>query len=367
LVNHKKAHSSTSADPSSTESIEEVQRRRKNSYIDSSFLEGPSMGRLIRKPDNFDYTTGQIRKHIDTWEGDDEERSPSATRELKCLLIKEFILYYNNKNTKVFDSSAKGAQEYCGPCQLSGIVSLELTGLKNPYFVLFQKIFKFKKISIIDAYLAGTSPSTWRSYKTGWNIFVRFLIEEKISNVDWEDEKTCNRIYQEFLNWAFVGRKIPASSINIACSAISKFMCAFISNFNFASSKFIRSMKRGFMMNHPKKPRYPMTWNPDVLINYYYKNNEDSLSTDEKYQFLQTKIAILLGYLHMLHSQEAWSCEITDKQELKLDFNKGCWLRTIVKNDKTSISDIWIPNIDLLIGKSSTNNNDRIADLFRLS
>jgi hypothetical protein len=257
----------------------------------------------------------------------------------KILLVKEFILYYYNKNIKIFDTLAKGAQEYCGPCQLSGIVSIELTGLKNPYFLLLQEMFKFRGISLIDAYLAGTSPSTWRS-KSGWNIFIRFLIEEKISNVDWEDEKTCNKIYQEFLNWAFVGKQIPASSINIACSAISKFICAFIPNFNFTSSKFIKSMKRGFMMNHPKKPRYPITWNPDLLIDYYYKNNGNNLSTEEKYQFLQTKIAILLGYLHMLCPQEAWSCEITDKPELKLEFNKGCWLRMIVKNDKTSISDV---------------------------
>jgi hypothetical protein len=94
------------------------------------------------------------------------------------------------------------------------------------------------------------------------------------------------------------------------------------------------------------------------LIDYYYKNNGNDFPTEEKYQFLQTKIAILLGYLHMLCPQEAWSCEITDKPELKLEFNKGCWLRTIVKNDKTSVSDVWIPNIDLLINKNSTNNND---------
>jgi hypothetical protein len=57
----------------------------------------------------------------------------------------------------------------------------------------------------------------------------------------------------------------------------------------------------------------------------------------------------LLGYLHMLWPQEAWSCELIDKSELGLEFNKVCWLRTIVKNNKTSISDIWIPNIDLMI------------------
>jgi hypothetical protein len=117
------------------------------------------------------------------------------------------------------------------------------------------------------------------------------------------------------------------------------------------------------MINHPKKPRYPITWNPDLLIDYYYKNNRDNLSMEEKYQFLQTKIAILLGYLHMLGPQDAWSCEITDKPELKVEFNKGCWLRTIVKNDKTSISYVWIPNIDLLINKDSVNNNNNNEQL----
>jgi hypothetical protein len=82
--------------------------------------------------------------------------------------------------------------------------------------------------------LSGTSESTWRSYKSGWNIFVRFLIEENNTNIDWENEKICNRIYLEFLNWAFVGKQISASSINIVCSAISKFICVFIPDFNFA-------------------------------------------------------------------------------------------------------------------------------------
>jgi hypothetical protein len=47
LVKHKRTCFSTSTDPSSTESIEEISRRRK----DSSFLEGPSMDRLTRKAD----------------------------------------------------------------------------------------------------------------------------------------------------------------------------------------------------------------------------------------------------------------------------------------------------------------------------
>jgi hypothetical protein len=118
------------------------------------------------------------------------------------------------------------------------------------------------------------------------------------------------------------------------------------------------------MTGNPKKPKYPVMWNPDLLIDYYYKNNEDSLSLKEKYQFLQTKVSIQLGYLHMLRPQEAWSCEVVDKPELQLEINKSCWLRTIFKNDKTNISDICIPNIDLLISQEIKNNNVKQKDRF---
>jgi hypothetical protein len=39
-----------------------------------------------------------------------------------------------------------------------------------------------------------------------------------------------------------------------------------------------------------------------------------------------------------------------------LEINTDCWLRTIVKNNKTSISDIWIPNVDLLISQKVKDN-----------
>jgi hypothetical protein len=76
------------------------------------------MVRLTRKNDYFDYTTGQIRKRIDTGEDDEKERTPSATREFKCQPVKEFILHFQKKGLQVFDSSARGKDEYCGPCQL---------------------------------------------------------------------------------------------------------------------------------------------------------------------------------------------------------------------------------------------------------
>jgi hypothetical protein len=109
--------------------------------------------------------------------------------------------------------------------------------MKNPYFFLFQEMFSIRGISIIDTYLNGTAESTWKSYKSGWNTFIKFLMEEKYNITDWENKKECDKIYLEFLNWAFIGKQIPPSSINIACSAVLKFICAFIPDFNFAQSK----------------------------------------------------------------------------------------------------------------------------------
>jgi hypothetical protein len=54
------------------------------------------------------------------------------------------------------------------------------------------------------------------------------------------------------------------------------------------------------MTNNPKKPKFPVMWNPDLLIDYYYQNNRNDLPLEDKYQFLQVKTAILLRYLHML-------------------------------------------------------------------
>jgi hypothetical protein len=66
--------------------------------------------------------------------------------------------------------------------------------------------------------------------------------------------------------------------------------------------------------------------------------------------FLQTKITIFTYVTTR-------SCELTEKSELGVDFNKGCWLRTIVKNNKTSMSDIWIPNIDLMVSQKIKNTD----------
>jgi hypothetical protein len=62
LVKNKRSRIITSSGSPDSESITEVSRRRKDSYFDSPLMERPSMVKLIKKPDYFDYTTEKIRK-----------------------------------------------------------------------------------------------------------------------------------------------------------------------------------------------------------------------------------------------------------------------------------------------------------------
>jgi hypothetical protein len=101
-------------------------------------------------------------------------------------------------------------------------------------------MFSYRGITLINAYLNNTTES-WRSYKSGWNTFVRFLIKQKYTNIEWESNKKCDRIYLELLNWVFVGKHIPPSSINI--TVISKFICAFIPDFNFAHINLVKNIR----------------------------------------------------------------------------------------------------------------------------
>jgi hypothetical protein len=59
------------------------------------------------------------------------------------------------------------------------------------------------------------------------------------------------------------------------------------------------------MTNNPKKPNYSTMWNPDLLIGYYQRIKCKKFLIKKKHQFLQTKLAILLNFLHILRPQEA--------------------------------------------------------------
>jgi hypothetical protein len=61
------------------------------------FLERSSIIKFIEKSNYFDYTTGKIRKSVNEGEDYEKERPSTPSRIVKCSLIKEFILWYQNQ------------------------------------------------------------------------------------------------------------------------------------------------------------------------------------------------------------------------------------------------------------------------------
>jgi hypothetical protein len=74
LVKNKKTQFISSG-PFIPENIEKISRRRKDSNFDSTFLEGPSVDKLIEKANYFEYTSGEIRIYIKEGKSNDKKRS----------------------------------------------------------------------------------------------------------------------------------------------------------------------------------------------------------------------------------------------------------------------------------------------------
>jgi hypothetical protein len=163
---------------------------------------------------------GKSESILTKGEGYEKERPSTPTRIIKCSLIKECILWLQSKTLRVFNLCEKGKGEICGPGELPIIALERLKLIKHPCFLLIQEMFFFR------------------------GVFVYFLVEESYNNSDWEDKSLCQEIYLEFLNWAFVRKEVAPSSLNIVCSAISKFLTIFILDFNFAQSNFIKNIKK---------------------------------------------------------------------------------------------------------------------------
>jgi hypothetical protein len=176
LIKNKRSHTITSSNSPNSENITEISRRRKNNYFNSALMKKPNMVKLIKKPDYFDYTPGEIRKRLDKGEGYEKARPSTPTRIIKCSLIKKCILWLHNKTLRIFNPYEKGKGEYCGPRDLPTLTLEKLNLIKHPYFLLLQEMFFYRGVSMIDAYLHRISETTLKSYRSGWKIFVYFLI-----------------------------------------------------------------------------------------------------------------------------------------------------------------------------------------------
>jgi hypothetical protein len=139
----------------------------------------------------------------------------------------------------------------------------------------------------------------------------------------------------DFITWA--SDNIKLSEINIACSAISKMFQCLLPKFPIAKIQQIISLKKGVLMSHPKQVKYLEIWD------FYYTNIfTPTFDSTAKYNFLQKKISIFLGFFFMLRPFKSYQATINRNQEHNKNPHLGYWL---VTNKKLLLSNIWIPNL----------------------
>jgi hypothetical protein len=71
----------------------------------------------------------------------------------------------------------------------------------------------------------------------------------------------------------------------------------------------ILSFKKKNLTNHPKQVKHLEIWKLDILLSYYQKTPIPTLNESERYNFLQKKIAIFLGFFFMLRPFETYQAK----------------------------------------------------------
>jgi hypothetical protein len=85
----------------------------------------------------------------------------------------------------------------------------------------------------------------------------------------------------------------------------------------------IISLKKGALMSHPKQVKCLKLWNPDLIISYYTTAFTPTIDPIARYNFLQKKIAIFLGFFFMLRPFEAYQATISRNEKNKENSQLG--------------------------------------------
>jgi hypothetical protein len=96
---------------------------------------------------------------------------------------------------------------------------------------------------------------------------------------------------------------------------------------------------------HLCQVKYLKLWNPDLVIQYYTSIYTPTADPIARYNFLQKKIAIFLGFFFMLRPFEAYQATINRNKKNNENSQLGYCLVTNLKNKKLLLSNIWIPNL----------------------
>jgi hypothetical protein len=73
-------------------------------------------------------------------------------------------------------------------------------------------------------------------------------------------------------------------------------------------------------MSNPKQVKYLKLWNPDLVISYYTSTYTPTTDLIARYNFLQKKIAIFLGFFFMLRPFEAYQAIINRSEKNQENF-----------------------------------------------
>jgi hypothetical protein len=79
---------------------------------------------------------------------------------------------------------------------------------------------------------------------------------------------------------------LPSSELNIACSAISKLFPVFHLLLSIPKIPLIKNLRRGIALQHPKRAKYKTTWDSNLLLNYYLKEETPEGNNATKIYFL---------------------------------------------------------------------------------
>jgi hypothetical protein len=77
--------------------------------------------------------------------------------------------------------------------------------------------------------------------------------------------------FQDFIASKASEENMPSSKLNIACSAISKVFSVFHSFLSVLKIPLIKGLRRGIALQHPEGVKYKITWDSNLLLNYYLK------------------------------------------------------------------------------------------------
>jgi hypothetical protein len=292
-------------------------------------MEGISMVNSSRGIHNVSNNTRRRREHSDTRKKYGKEKHVSTTWEIGSSIINEYFEYETS------NIGGSLLQAFISEKPIKNLLFLELKTL--------QDLKEMPGLRKLDLFMLSIADSTQRSYKGGWSHFVSFFIEENDPFPNWKDENECIIIFGDFITWATDNIKL--SEVNIACSVISKMFQCLQPTLGITKIQQIISLKRGALMSNPKQIKYLKLWNPDLVISYYTSTYTLTTDTIARYNFLQKKIAIFLGFLFMLRTFEAYQATINRNEKNIENSQLGYWLVTNLKNKKLLLSNIWIPNL----------------------